>query len=59
MREKVERVIMFAIVVALFVTMAVGLVVIAHRMVLGAAMILIPLTILLIFSEPEEDTNER
>ena len=50
---------MFAIVVALFVTMAVGLVVIAHRMVLGAAMILIPLTILLIFSEPEEDTNER
>jgi hypothetical protein len=59
MREKVERVIMFAIVVALFVTMAVGLVVIADKMVLGAAMILIPLTILLIFSEPEEDTNER
>lgn len=59
MREKVERVIMFAIVVALFVTMALGLVVIANRMVLGAAMILIPLTILLIFSEPDEDTNER
>lgn len=59
MREKVERVIMFVIVVALFVTMAVGLVVIANKMVLGAAMILIPLTILLIFSEPEEGTNER
>ena len=55
MREKVERVIMFAIVVALFVTMAVGLVVIANKMVLGAAMILIPLVILLIFSEPEDD----
>ena len=55
MKERIERVIMFAIVVALFVTMAVGLVVIANKMVLGAAMILIPLVILLIFSEPEED----
>lgn len=55
MKERIERVIMFAIVVALFVTMAVGLVVIANKMVLGAAMILIPLVILLIFSEPEDD----
>ena len=54
MREKVERVVMFAIVVALFVTMAVGLVVIAHRMVLGAAMILIPLLILLIFGQEDD-----
>ena len=54
MREKVERVIMFAIVVALFVTMAVGLVVIADRKVLGAAMILIPLLILLIFGQEDE-----
>ena len=54
MREKVERIIMFAIVVALFVTMAAGLVVIADKMVLGAAMILIPLLILLIFGQEDE-----
>lgn len=55
MRERLERILMYVIVAALFVSIVVGLVVIANKMVLGAAMILIPLVILLIFSEPEDD----
>ena len=54
MKERIERIVMFIIVAALFVTMAAGLVVIADKMVWGAAMILIPLAILLIFGQEDD-----